>query len=150
MNSGGIRADITAGEVTWGELYTVQPFNNYLVRVELTGQQIYDVLNQQWAGQPYPRILQVSGLSYTWDGSLPDSGRVVEVRREGVPIDKTAVYTVTANNFIADGGDNFTVLRDFGSNGVAGPVDLDALVGYIESMGRPFTASIEGRIVRLD
>jgi 5'-nucleotidase len=149
MNPGGIRTDIHAGEVTWGELFAVQPFNNYLVKMELTGQRIYDVLNQQWAGQTTPRVLQVSGLTYTWDSLRPAGDRIVEVRKEGAPIDKTAVYTVTVNSFLAEGGDNFTVLRD-GTNRVVGPVDLDALVAYIGKLPQPFTASIEGRIVRLN
>ena len=48
LNPGGIRADIAAGEVTWGELFTVQPFKNSLIKMELTGQQIYDLLEQQF------------------------------------------------------------------------------------------------------
>ncbi len=71
-NPGGIRDDIHAGAVTWGALYNVQPFNNYLVRMSLTGRQIYDLLNQQWQpDQPHPRMLQISGLTYNWDSTLP-------------------------------------------------------------------------------
>ncbi|GAA3331979.1 hypothetical protein GCM10020331_090670 [Ectobacillus funiculus] len=51
MNPGGIRADVGAGDVTWGHLFTVQPFNNKLVKMNLTGEQIWAVLNQQWQGQ---------------------------------------------------------------------------------------------------
>jgi 5'-nucleotidase len=149
MNPGGIRADIYAGEVTWGELYTVQPFNNYLVKMKLTGQQIYDLLNQQWAGQPYPRVLQVSGLAYTWDNNLPAANRVVEVRKGGTPIDRTAIYTVTVNSFLSDGGDNFSVLKN-GTDKVVGPIDLDALVDYIGLLPGPFSAAIEGRITRVN
>jgi 5'-nucleotidase len=154
MNPGGIRADInlgetTPGDVTWGELYTVQPFNNDLVKMELTGQQIYDVLNQQWAGQPYARILQVSGLTYSWDNNLPDNNRIVEVRKDGAPIVRETVYTVTCNSFLRGGGDNFTVFKA-GANAEVGPVDIDALVDYIKGLAQPFTAVIEGRITRLN
>jgi 5'-nucleotidase len=86
--------------VLWGELFTVQPFGNSLVRLNMTGQQIYGLLNQQFA---VSRFLQISGLTYTWDNALPAASRVVEVQKDGVPIDKTATYTVTANNFIATG-----------------------------------------------
>jgi 5'-nucleotidase len=48
MNPGGIRADIDEGELTWGDLYVVQPFNNTLIKMNLTGQQINEVLHQQW------------------------------------------------------------------------------------------------------
>ena len=52
-NPGGIRTDIDTGDITWGDLFSVQPFTNYLVKINMTGQQIYDVLNQQWTVQEY-------------------------------------------------------------------------------------------------
>lgn len=149
MNPGGIRADLGAGPVTWGALFTVQPFGNSLVKMELTGQQIYALLNQQWLNQPYPRILQVSGLSYTWDNARPIGDRIVEVRKDGVPIDLAQRYTVTANSFIAAGGDNFTVFNQ-GVNRVGGPLDLDALIACIVSLPQPFSAMPEGRITRIN
>ena len=149
MNPGGIRADIFAGEVTWGELFTVQPFGNSLVKMTLTGQQIYTLLNQQWLNQSFPRTLKTSGLTYTWDNNRPVGDRIVEVRKDGVPITLAAGYTVTVNSFMAAGGDNFTVLPQ-GTNQVGGPIDLDALVDYVENLPQPFNATIEGRISRLN
>jgi 5'-nucleotidase len=151
VNPSGIRDDIHVGSVTWGQLYTVQPFNNILMKINLTGQQIYDVLNQQYASpsQPYTKMLQISGLTYTWDNNLPVGNQIVEVRKNGTPIDKTAVYTVTVNNFLQGGGDNFTVFKS-GTNPVVGPVDLDALVSYVKGLVQPFSAAIEGRITRLN
>lgn len=149
MNPGGIRADILAGEVTWGELFTVQPFGNSLVKMTLTGQQIYALLNQQWLNQPFPRILKTSGLTYTWDNNRPVGDRIVEVRKDGAPIALATSYTVTVNSFMAAGGDNFTVLP-LGTNQIGGPIDLDALVDYVESLPQPFSAAIEGRITRLN
>ena len=151
MNPGGIRADLAAGTVTWGALFTIQPFGNTVTTLTLTGQQIYDLLNQQW-GAPQPaggRVLQVSGLRYIWDSSVPEGGqRVVDVRdANDLPISLGASYVVAANNFIAAGGDNFTVLTG-GTNQVGGPVDLDALIPYIESLPQPFAAAIDGRITR--
>jgi hypothetical protein len=82
MNPGGIRADLDAGTITWGDLFTVQPFGNTVVELIVTGQQIYDLLNQQW-GAPQPpggTFLQISGFGYTWDPSIPEGGkRVIEV-----------------------------------------------------------------------
>jgi 5'-nucleotidase len=149
MNPGGIRADIFAGDVTWGELFTVQPFGNSLVKMDLTGQQVYTLLEQQWTGQPFARLLKTSGLTYTWDAALPAGGRVVAVYKNGALIDKAATYSVTVNSFMADGGDNFTVLPA-GTNRVGGPVDLDALIAYIKSIPQPFATSIEGRVQRLN
>lgn len=147
MNPGGIRADIAAGEVTWGELYEVQPFGNDLVKMTLTGAQIERLLEQQWLNQPYPRILQVSGLDYSWDPSRPVGDRVdpADIRIGGQPLDLNARYTVTTNSFLAAGGDNFSVFTE-GQDRVVGPVDIDALVRYVEQLPQPFNARVEGRI----
>lgn len=150
MNAGGIRADLAAGEVTWGDLFTIQPFNNDLVRMDLTGRQIVNLLNQQWAGQPYPRIMKPSGITYIWNENDPaiftdntvDMGTILI---NGTPIDLAATYSVTVNSFMAAGGDNYTILPE-GANRVIGPVDLDALVAYIEAQPQPFTAAVEGRL----
>jgi len=150
MNPGGIRNSLDAGEVTWGELYSVQPFNNYLVKMELIGQQVYDLLNQQFTPyQPFDSMLQISGLTYSWDAGRPANDKVVEVRKDGVPIDRTTLYSVTVNSFMAEGGDKFTVLLD-GLNRQVGPIDLDGLIEYIEYLGQPFSSAIEGRIEKLN
>jgi 5'-nucleotidase len=73
MNPGGIRADIQQGPVTYGELFTVQPFDNQVVKMELTGDQIYRLLEQQFQVN---RILQVSGLKYTYNASNPAGERI--------------------------------------------------------------------------
>ncbi len=145
MNPGGIRADLTyagssAGEgdgnVTYGEAFTVQPFGNSLVTMTLTGAQIDQLLEQQFdnptAGQN--RFLQVSkGVSYSWSASAPTGSKVdpSSIRLDGVPIDPTASYRITVNSFLADGGDNFTVLTQ-GTDRLGGAVDLDALVDYFD------------------
>jgi 5'-nucleotidase len=149
MNPGGIRAELLAGEVTWGELFTIQPFGNDLVSMDLTGAQIRALLEQQWQ-QASPRILKISGLTYTWNAANPVGSRIVEIRdaQQNLLGDAT-VYRVTVNSFLASGGDNFTVLIQ-GTNRVVGPVDLDALVDYVESLPQPFGAAIEGRILRLN
>lgn len=151
MNPGGIRANLTAGTVTWGELFTVQPFGNDLVRMDLTGAQLLRLFNQQWAGQPFPRIMKSSGISYTWDASRPADDRVLaqSIRIGGAPLDPAAYYSVTVNSFMAAGGDNFTVLTG-GTNRVIGPVDLDALIDFIGTLPQPFGAAIEERIERLN
>ncbi|PTX51477.1 5'-nucleotidase [Melghirimyces profundicolus] len=145
MNPGGIRSDIEAGTVTWGDLYTVQPFNNNLVTMTLTGEQIERLLNQQWQ-DGRTRMLQVSGLTHTWDASRPAGDRIVDLKKaDGTPIEPDTRYTVTANSFIAAGGDHFSVFTE-ATDQVVGPVDLDALVEYIGQLPQPFSAEIEGRI----
>ncbi|MBL8266014.1 bifunctional metallophosphatase/5'-nucleotidase [Steroidobacter sp.] len=150
MNPGGIRADLAAGEVSWGELFTIQPFGNDLVSMDLSGAQIKTLLEQQWQGQAFPRILKTSGLTYTWDNTRPVGDRVTQIlAADSTPLDPAATYRVTVNSFIAAGGDNFLVLPQ-GTNRVIGPVDLGALVDYVESLPQPFSAQVEGRILRLN
>jgi 5'-nucleotidase len=149
MNPGGIRADLVenaAGDVTYEAAFTVQPFNNFLVSMDLTGAQILDVLNQQWNGlnEEFPRILQVSGLSYTWDTSEAARAEAdaivgdVLVDADGdpataqVPLDPDQSYRVVANNFLADGGDSFSVFAE-GTDRLIGGLDIDAFRTYLRA-----------------
>ena len=89
MNPGGIRADIQAGEVTYGELFTVQPFDNQVVRMKLTGDQIYRLLEQQFRADGSSRILQISGIKFTYNASNPVGQRITSVTlTDGTPIDR--------------------------------------------------------------
>jgi 5'-nucleotidase len=134
MNPGGIRTDIAAGDVTYGEAFAVQPFGNSLVTLTLTGAQIDRVLEQQWDGQgTNPKVLQVSGgFTYTWSSSGPLGSRVdpSTIKINGTTVDPAASYRVTVNSFLADGGDGFTELRN-GTDRLGGAVDLDALAAYL-------------------
>lgn len=142
MNRGGIRADLNFlssgpeadGEVTFGEAFGVQPFGNSLVTMTLTGAQIDALLEQQFdnpvVGQN--RIFQVStGFEYEWSESAPTGSKVdpASIKIGGVAIGLSTDYRVTVNSFMADGGDNYSVLTE-GTNRLGGEVDLDALVRY--------------------
>ena len=163
MNPGGIRADLVedgAGNVTYGAAFAVQPFNNLVASMDLTGAEIKQVLNQQWNGGnegTNRKILQVSGLSYTWDLSdalLTDAPAIVgdvmvdDDGDSGTPmvvLQDGETYRVAMNNFIADGGDNFTVLRDQGENRITGGLDIDSLRQYLIA-NDPVTATATDRI----
>jgi 5'-nucleotidase len=160
MNPGGIRADLVApgGEVTFGSAFTVQPFNNFDVSMDLTGQQILDLLEQQWPGgnAAARKILQVSGITYTWDDShaggpadpkVVASTVMVDADRDGVadePIDPAATYRVVCNSFLSDGGDGFGVFAN-GTNKFFGGLDIDALANYLTAHD-PYTPTATDRI----
>lgn len=148
-NPEGIRADIDAGRVTWGKLFGVLPFSNLLVKMDLTGSQIREVLNQQW--QPnITRILQISGITYTWDDSRPKGEKVIDIYLpDGAKLEPAKIYSVTVNTYLANGGDNFTVFLN-GINRVTGPNDIDALEKYIQQLPQPFSYAIDGRIKRMN
>ena len=131
MNAGGIRADLDSGSATYGELFAVQPFGNSLVTMTLTGAQLDAVLEQQFTGGN--GILQIShSLTYTRHAAAGPDGRVSNLRINGVPVVPATSYRITVNNFLADGGDGYTVLAQ-GTNRLGGDVDLDALVKYFEA-----------------
>lgn len=138
MNPGGIRAALAKpadGQVRYEELFAVQPFYNNLVTLTLTGAQLAQLLEQQWAGQPMPRLLQVSrGFAYTWDASRPVGQRVVpgSLRLNGQPVDPDAAVRVTVNGFLAAGGDNFSVLKQ-GRDMRTGMMDIDALEAWLKA-----------------
>ena len=149
MNPGGIRDDLyrnetyakeAYGEITYGELFGVQPFDNQVVRMQLTGDQIYRVLEQQFRPDGRSRILQVSGLKFSYNSTNPAGQKVTSVTfPDGTPISRSATYTVAANSFIATGGDGFTVFKE-GANPQTLGSDLDALEAHIESLPQPFDA----------
>jgi 5'-nucleotidase len=140
MNSGGIRADIASGQVTFGELFSVQPFDNQVVKMGLTGDQVYRLLEQQFGADGRTRILQVSGLRYAYDSTRPAGQRITSVTLpNGAPMDRGATYTVAANSFIATGGDGFTVFKE-GANPQTLGGDLDALEAHIGALPQPFGA----------
>ncbi|MGD1827467.1 5'-nucleotidase C-terminal domain-containing protein [Chromobacterium violaceum] len=111
----------------------MQPFGNTMMTMKLTGEQIDRLLEQQWSNPSQPKILQVSsGFRYSWSQSAPAGSKVDigSITINGVKIDPKASYTVQVNNFIAGGGDGFTVLTE-GVNRVGGGVDVDALQSYL-------------------
>ena len=144
MNPGGIRHAISYesgddgqedGRVTYAQLHTVQPFANILNTMTLTGRQIHQLLEQQWQEDSRPHVMAVSaGFSYQWDPDAPKGERVDpdSIKLHGDVLDPEESYRVTVNNFMADGGDGFTVLTE-GTDRVGGIVDLDALANYIEA-----------------
>jgi len=157
MNPGGIRADLpfdpdndpgTPGDITYGEAFSVQPFNNYLVSMTLTGDQIYDLLTEQVTGtnQAAPKVLQVSeGFSYRLGTgtSGPVEGSVM---LNGTPIDRGATYRIVTNNFLSDGGDGFSTFED-GTAKYFGGLDIDAFADYLAA-NSPYTPGPLTRITR--
>ncbi len=145
-----LRADIDAGEILWGELFAVMPFGNHLVGMNLTGEQILQVLNRQFENRQSPYCLQVSGMSYTWDAARPAGDRIVEaLDASGTPLDPEYLYRISVSSFFAQGGQGFDVLTE-GTDREIGPQILDAAVEYIKALPQPVSARIEGRIKRVN
>ncbi|WP_162467113.1 esterase-like activity of phytase family protein [Streptomyces cavernae] len=145
MNPGGVRADLVyatstggeaPGEITYAEAFAVQPFAGTLVSVDLTGAQIEKILEEQFndSGTRAPTlILGVSkGLTYSYSRSAPVGDRIdpATVKLNGETLKPDATYRVTANTFLAAGGDGFTTFAR-GSDPVGGGDDIAALTDHL-------------------
>jgi 5'-nucleotidase len=135
-NPGGVRTNIAAGEVTYGELFDVQPFGNTANALTLTGAQIDDVLEQQFQLNGGPRNTQLvlgtsQGFTYTYDLDRPYGDRVLDetIALDGTTLVATQPYRVVANSFLVGGGDGFAAFTG-GTDVATGPFDVDALVAY--------------------
>ncbi|NUR16350.1 MAG: bifunctional metallophosphatase/5'-nucleotidase [Dermatophilaceae bacterium] len=163
MNPGGIRADLAAdanGNVTYASAFTVQPFNNYLVSMDVTGQGIYDLLNQQFNGTNSagsPKVLQISnGFTYSYtqlgkgtETKTDDTASVDDgsVKLNGVPVDKAATYRIVTNNFLSDGGDGFPAFKA-GTGKYFGGLDIDGFAAYLTAHS-PYSPLVPSRISRV-
>ncbi len=151
MNAGGLRADLAAGPITWGALYTIQPFGNHVMHCTMTGSQVLRLLESQWSGvhAQQPLILKVSGLSYLYNWSRPADRRVVAAYDSaGNSIDPDRRYTVAVNDFLLNGGDGYPVFAEVTDATDVMP-DIDALVAYATATKTPLAMKIEGRITRV-
>ena len=136
MNPGGVRTDLACRgtppcEVTYGDLFTMQPFGNSLVVMSLTGAEVRELLEQQQrGGADAPLMSPSEGLTYRWARRSPAGQRAQDIRIQGQPLNEAATYRVTVNSFMAEGGDGYTVLKR-GRERLGGAQDLDAMVAQL-------------------
>jgi 5'-nucleotidase len=149
MNPGGIRADLKVsdissggeapGEVTYGEAFTVQPFGNSLVTKTMTGDMIRRLLQQQFAGcggQTVSKTIQVSStIKFEQSAAAADcASKIGQIWVNGTLVGPTDTFRVTMNNFLATGGDGFTVFNE-GTDSLGGAQDIDALIASFTAAG---------------
>lgn len=151
VNGGGIRATISKGSITYGEIISVHPFGNMACSIEVTGQQILDALELGSMFTPDAEsggFLQVSGLTYEIHTYIPSSvtldanksfvgvtgaRRVKNVMVGGEPIDVNKTYTLASHNYmLKDGGDGYAMFK--GAKVVRDGVMIDnqVLINYIK------------------
>ncbi|MGI6481572.1 MAG: 5'-nucleotidase C-terminal domain-containing protein [Sphaerochaetaceae bacterium] len=111
-NGGGIRASIPVGDVTRGDIITVLPFNNTLVVVEVSGQDIYDALEWGYSRLPDSNggFPQTANMSIVYSRFSEPGNRIKRVLINGKSVDPKAKYTLATNDFMAAGGDGYTML----------------------------------------
>ncbi|MFY0545343.1 bifunctional metallophosphatase/5'-nucleotidase [Brevibacillus sp. H7] len=147
-NAGGIRTQLNAGDITKKDLYTLLPFPNTLVVVEVTGEELKQALEsgvsevEKGAG----RFPQISGMSFTYNPAKPAGERVVEVKVGGQPLDLKKTYKLATNDFIAAGGDGYTSLKKPAFNT---GLTLYSLVEEAFIQRKALHPTVEGRIVEV-
>jgi 2',3'-cyclic-nucleotide 2'-phosphodiesterase (5'-nucleotidase family) len=155
-NGGGIRGNTEyppGTRLTRRDIQTELPFGNRTVKLEVTGAVIRRALENGFSmvEEGAGRFPQVSGMAVTYDMARPAGARVVSVEIDGAPLDDARTYTLATNDFMARGGDGYTMLAE-------GKVLIDANAGqfmasqvmdYIDAAGDVAPAPV-GRIVRLN
>lgn len=157
VNGGAIRDDIEKGDVTYGDVLGVQPFNNDLCIIQATGQQILDAL--EWGAKDVPGefggFIQVSGLTYEIDVNVANAcqtdsngnmtgiegeRRVSNVTVGGEPLDPEKTYTVGGGDYLLmDCGDGNTAFKGAVVLQEKAMVDNQALISFLQT-------KLEGRI----
>jgi 5'-nucleotidase len=136
MNPGGLRADLSAGPITWGDVLTLHPFGNRILLLTMTGAQLLHTLEEQWSADPaaIPRVLKTSGLYYEWDPARAPGAHVVRAcDAQHRMIRSDALYHVAVNDFLVGGGDDFKGFAGLPVEKV-GPLDTEALESYLQGL----------------
>ena len=132
QNGGGIRASIEAGDVTKGDIITVLPFGNTVTVLEITGAGVVAMLENGIKSYPEPSggYCHVAGLSFEFDETKPEGSKVTSVMVGGKPLDPAAKYSLATNDFLAAGGDEYTMLKGLPVLAEMGTLD-DILIEYM-------------------
>ncbi len=155
-NGGGIRNQLPAGDVTFGDIYSVLPFNNTMRKLECTGQMLLDALEVGVALAPGENgdFFQVSGLRYTYSTSIPtsvmfdknqlfigvaDTRRIIsaEVERNGewIPVDPDSTYTLGGQSYILiskGAGGALQFMKEIECDHIG---DVEAVINYFDKLG---------------
>ncbi len=146
-NGGGIRASIEIGDISKKNVLDVFPFGNYGVKLEVTGADIVKALEHGVTDYPSPagKFPHVAGMTYKIDPSAEPGKRVYDVMIKGQPIDLQKTYTLATNDFMAIGGDEYTMFMDKKIIAEYSAFD-EILAEYIQKIGE-VNAEVEGRII---
>lgn len=143
-NNGGIRAPLPKGPISFGQLYAVLPFDNQLMALDLTGEQVLNILEHSVSNSPGKML--VAGMTFRFDMSRPAGNRIVEATVAGVPLDPARLYRVVTIDYLASGGDGQETFLE-GINPAYGDTAVWVVAQYIQDHS-PVHPKVEGRIVQ--
>ncbi|CAH2261360.1 apyrase-like [Pararge aegeria] len=156
INTGGVRVDIDAGNITFEKLLSTTPFEKRVEVFDLKGQHVLEALEFAVANDPSPgaRMLQISGLRVVFDGLRPVNSRIINAtvrcndcdvpRYE--PLDVYKTYKVVTQSFIGEGGDGFWMIANNRKNVEILGLDYEVLMDYVRQQS-PIVKDLDGRIV---
>jgi 2',3'-cyclic-nucleotide 2'-phosphodiesterase (5'-nucleotidase family) len=145
MNNGGIRADLQAGQATYGSLFEIQPFGNTLVRLTVRGRDLRAYL-ERLVGRDAVNA-HVSGVNVVYAPTKPVGSRIVNATMaDGRPLRDDAVYSLVFTNFLLGGGDGLGLSGDAIKTEPLNVTDIDALVTYVRAQRQPLRVPFEARL----
>lgn len=149
-NGGGIRASITGGKINKGDVITVLPFGNFVVVKKLTGEAILDAIEHGISAYPATEGIfpQIAGINFVFDPGRPAGERVLDLKVAGKPVDYNKEYLLATNDFIAAGGDGYTMFGDIDTVQEAGSLE-EVVINYITAKG-VIDSRVEGRILMVE
>ncbi|MEQ8256452.1 MAG: bifunctional metallophosphatase/5'-nucleotidase [Roseovarius confluentis] len=147
MNGGGVRASIDAGPITMGEVLTVLPFQNTLSTFRIDGATLKEALENGVSqfGEGAGRFPQVAGMTFVFDPSAEVGSRITEVTVGGEPLDPERDYLAVSNDYLRNGGDGYSMLRDAADAYDFGPDVADVLAEYL-AQNSPYAPKTDDRI----
>ena len=143
-NNGGIRAALSKGPISFGQLYAVLPFDNQLMAMDLTGAQVLRILEHSVSSNPGK--MQVAGMAFQFDMSRPAGDRILEATVGGEPLDPERLYRVVTIDYLASGGDGQETFLE-GANAAYGDTEVWVVAQYIRDHS-PVHPKMEGRITQ--
>jgi 5'-nucleotidase len=143
-NNGGIRAALTKGPVSFGQLYAVLPFDNQLMAMDLTGEQVLRILEHSVSSSPGK--MQVAGMTFQFDTSRPVGDRILEATVGGESLEPARLYRVVTIDYLASGGDGQETFLE-GINPAYGDTEVWVVAQYIQDHS-PVHPRVEGRITQ--
>jgi 5'-nucleotidase len=157
LNGGSIRAGLAAGQATLGAVLTAFPFGNTLVACDLLGADLLAALEHGVSVAHDPnasgtgRFPQVAGLRYVFTPSREAGSRLVSAQVRGAdgkysPVDPAATYRVAVSDYLARGGDGYTMLKDRAKNVALDGRTMDEMVAAYLSARSPLKVELDGRV----
>lgn len=140
LNNGGLRKGLPQGKITKGDVYELMPFENELVVLTLNGVSVKKIFNFIASKDGAP----VSGVRFQIENK-----NAINITIQGIPFDSTKTYKVVTSDYLANGGDQFSMFGEAGKRETTGLKVRDAIIQYLYIQGKSeekITVDTDGRI----